>query len=242
MKISVVIPVFNEEACLEELWKRLGPVLRGTGLDFEVILVDDASEDRTWNLIQDLHHRELRIKGIRLAQQQGHQIAFFTGLSSAQGEAVIGMDGDLQHPPEKIPQLIQGWHEGFDLVYGFKTGQPGRNFFKKFLNQSFHRIFSLRMGNALHPETSDFQILDRTLAKKVAASWRPPVFLRCWIHFLAKKRKGVPFRAEKRYSGHSKQRFIPLFMIGLRSFLFFPADCKPGQPDFPLPPIAERIG
>ena len=242
MKISVVIPIFNEEACLEELWKRLGPVLRETGLDFEVTLVDDASEDRTWSLIQDLHHHEPRVKGIRLAQQKGHQIAFFAGLSSAQGEAVIGMDGDLQHPPEKIPQLIEGWREGCDLVYGFKTEQPGRNFFKKCLNQFFHRIFSLRMGSALHPETSDFQILDRALVKKVTASWRPPVFLRCWIHFLAKNRKGIPFRAEKRFSGYSKQKFIPLFLIGVRSFLFFPTDSKPTQPNFPPPPIAERIG
>lgn len=241
MKISIVVPVFNEEDCLEALWKRLRTVLQEIKIDFEIIFVDDASRDHTWNLIQKFHDQDTRIKGIRLAQQKGHQVAFFTGLSSAKGEAVIGMDADLQHPPEKIPELITEWREGFDLVYGFKTEQAGRSFFKKYLNQTFHRLFSLRMGSSLHPETSDFQILDRALAKKVVASWQPPVFLRCWVHFLAKKRKGIPFRAEKRFSGHSKQKFFPLLLIGLRSFLYFPRS-KNIMNDFHSYPISDRLG
>ncbi len=222
-QFSIVIPVFNEEHCLNALWDHLGAVLRQNGLESEIILADDHSTDRTWEIIQSLNHLDARIKGIRLAQHGGHQLAVFAGLQVSSGNTVITMDGDLQHPPEKIPDLIRAWQNGSDLVYGFKTHQEGRGWFKKFLNHLFHQLLSLRIGIALHPDTSDFQIMDRSLVEKIKVSWRPSIFLRAWIHYRAQSRHGIPFQAERRYHGRTRHNFLSLLGLGLRSLIFFPS-------------------
>lgn len=226
LKFSVVIPLLNEADCLAELWRRLQEPLQSLGVDIEVLFVDDASTDDTWARIQGLRAKDPRVKGVRLARHAGHQVAFFVGFQEATGEAVITLDGDLQHPPEKIPDFFPFWQGGADLVYGFKTEQAGRSWLKKALNRLFHKLLSLRTGLELHPETSDFQMLDRSLVERIRQTWRPPIFLRGWIHSLAQRRSGIPFRAERRFSGRTKQKLIRLCGIGLYSLLSFPSDSE----------------
>ncbi|MCG2722566.1 MAG: glycosyltransferase family 2 protein, partial [Thermodesulfovibrionales bacterium] len=124
---SVVIPIYNEEENLSELYDRLITVMeklckgKGFPLDsFEIILVDDGSTDRSWEYIDSLHKKDPRIKGIRFSRNFGHHIALTAGLDYAQGETVILMDGDLQDPPEEIPTLYSKYEEGYDLVYGIR--------------------------------------------------------------------------------------------------------------------------
>ena len=238
---SIVIPLRNEEGCVEALWRRLHPVLSRTARDYEVIFVDDASTDRTWQSITRIHQNYPEVKGIRLGAHAGHQVTFFAGLQAASGEAIIMMDGDLQHPPEFLPELIQNWREGFDLVYGFKTGQPGRSRVKKNLNQFFHRLSSLRWGISLHPETSDFQIMDHSLVEAVVKGWHPSIFLRLWIHGQARRKKGIPFRAEPRFSGNTKQNIASLFWLGVQAFFLSPHLKR--QPHLtPLYSVRESLG
>ncbi len=219
MKISVVVPLFNEERCIQAFWQRLRAAINRIPFDFEVIFIDDASQDQTWRGICQIHKQDSRVKGIRLGLHGGHQVAFFAGLRQASGHAVIMMDGDLQHPPEKIPTLIQEWKKGVDLVYGFKTSQAGRGFLKKYLNQLFHWLLSIRSGVFFHPETSDFQILDRKLVEKILATWQPSTFLRGWIHRQATGREKIPFDAARRYGGKSRQSPIKLTGLGIQTLL-----------------------
>lgn len=239
-KISVVVPLFNEEGCVKAFWKRLKQVLGETPFEFEVILVDDASQDQTWQRVRQIQQEDSRVKGISLSQHAGHQIAFFSGLGLASGEAVITLDGDLQHPPEKIPLLIKEWQNGFDLVYGFKTSQAGRGFVKKKMNHLFHRLLSLRSGVPFHPETSDFQILDRKVAQRVLATWHPPVFLRGWIHRQATHRYQIPFQADRRYDGKSRQNPFYLLGIGIQTLLS-PSVHKSSNLH-PLYEVREKVG
>jgi len=226
MKIAIVIPLRNEEGCVPELLRRLKGVLEHVPWEWEILLVDDASCDRTWSCIRSFHREDPRVKGIRFAQPAGHEVAMFAGLEWACGDGVLTMDGDLQHPPEKIPDFVESWQDGLDLIYGFKTDQLGRSWFKMSLNRLFHLLFSLRTGISLHPETSNFQILGRRLVDQIVASWEPSIFLRGWFHRHAKKKKEIPFRADRRFWGRTKQNIPRLIAVGIRSLLFFPSNSK----------------
>jgi len=246
--LSIVVPVRDEAACLAAFWERLRAVLRPLSFDFEVIFVDDASRDQTWNRITRLHGEEPRVKGIRLAQHRGQQAALFLGLQSASGDGVITLDGDLQHPPERIPDFIRAWQEGAELVYGFKTIQRGRGFFQTLIHRAFNRILALRSGLSFHPETSNFQLLDKTLVSQVVESWNPSLFLRGWIHRKAQQKQAIPFEARQRFQGKTKYSTFTLCKLGLRYLWFFPAVSRTGLagrknsvPDF-LSGISESIG
>ena len=125
-RISVVVPAHDEEAVLEELAQRLTAVLDGLAGDWEVILVDDGSTDRTFWVMTELHRRDGRFKVLRLTRNFGHQLAITAGLDVARGDAVVVMDADLQHPPEVIPSLVGSWREGHDIVYAVMRSRAAR--------------------------------------------------------------------------------------------------------------------
>lgn len=166
--ISAVIAVYNEAACLPTLYERLTAVLSSLGCGHEIIFINDGSTDSTWPIIEDLHHKDPRVKGIRIETNHGHQIAFYTGLLYASGKIILWMDGDLQHPPEVVADFYKVMQEtAAELVYGYKMIQKKRGALKKWLNQSFHRIFGLIHGIRMHPETSDFQLIQAALVSRI---------------------------------------------------------------------------
>src|SRR5574342_721654 len=116
LELSIVVPVFNEAGNIEKLCSELIPVLGGLGVEWEVIFCDDGSDDATWKIIDILHKNDERIKGIRLSRNFGHQYALFAGMQQASGRAVITMDGDLQHPPELLPEMLERWRAGDKIV------------------------------------------------------------------------------------------------------------------------------
>jgi len=221
-EISVVIPLYNEAACLEELARRIQKTLDPMKIDYEVIFVDDASKDSSWDIILKWHAANLKFKGIRLRRNAGHQIAYFAGICHSSGKGIITMDADLQHPPEEIPQFMESWKNGYDLVYGFKTAQAGRSPLKKGLNRFFHGLFTFLTGVNLHPETSDFQLMDRSLTERLIATWQPHFFLRGWIHRSASKKNSIGFKADLRYRGHTKHSLARLAKLGFSALFLFP--------------------
>ncbi|MCX7793135.1 MAG: glycosyltransferase family 2 protein [Thermodesulfovibrionales bacterium] len=118
-EFSVIIPIYNEEDNIYELYERLSAVMGKLGA-YEIIMVDDGSKDRSWEVIKDIHQRDSRVKGISFSRNFGHHIAITAGLDHAKGNSVILMDGDLQDPPEEIPKLYEKFKEGYDLVYGIR--------------------------------------------------------------------------------------------------------------------------
>ena len=115
--LSIVVPVFNEGGNVRPLFDALVPVLESTGMEWELIFSDDGSTDATWSTISALHEADSRVKGLRLSRNFGHQYALFAGMSIATGDAIISMDGDLQHPPELVPELVGRWRSGDQIVH-----------------------------------------------------------------------------------------------------------------------------
>ena len=130
--LSVIAPVFNEEAILHEFYRRLSQVLDGAGESWELVLVNDGSRDRSPQIMRELHEQDPRVKVLNFARNFGHQIAITAGMDYAQGDAVVIIDADLQDPPEVILDLLAKWREGYQVVYAVRGERKGETWFKEF--------------------------------------------------------------------------------------------------------------
>lgn len=222
--ISIVIPIFNEETILPELERRLGPVLNGLDPETEVILVDDGSVDRSFALMQDLHHRDPRFKSIRFSRNFGHQIAISAGIDHAQGDAVIIMDGDLQDPPEVLPAFIAKWREGFDVVYAIRTKRK-ENIFKRAAYAGFYRIMRRLSYLDIPLDSGDFCVMSKRVVHTLQSLPEKKRFvrgLRSWAGF---RQVGLMYERDKRFAGTPKYTLSKLFSLaydGIFSFSTFP--------------------
>ena len=127
----------------------------------EILLIDDGSKDRTWEIMKELSGKDARVKAIRLSRNYGHQLALTCGLDQARGEAILIIDADLQDPPELLPEMLARWQEGYDVVYGRRRSRQGETALKKFFAYSFYRLISKITGIHIPPDTGDFRLMDR---------------------------------------------------------------------------------
>jgi polyisoprenyl-phosphate glycosyltransferase len=165
-KLAVVIPCYNEEAIVETLLKRLTDALTGcvTGRhidSYEIITVDDGSQDRTFAMLASAASKDKKIKLVSLSRNCGHQVAISAGLDYAQAEAVIVMDADLQDPPELIPEIVGVWKKGFKVVHMKRRARKGEGFFKKAAAKMFYRVLNAFSTVPIPPDTGDFKLLDK---------------------------------------------------------------------------------
>ncbi len=167
MKLSVIVPVFNEEENLPRLYARLSPVLETITPDHEIILVDDGSRDGSWATIVSLHERDSRVRGIRFCRNFGHHIALTAGLDVARGDLVAMMDADLQDNPEDLPTLLQKIKEGYFLVYGIRKARQDP-VFKRVTGSLFWKWIN-RLGGVAMPEN---QTMLRVMRREVADALR----------------------------------------------------------------------
>lgn len=224
--ISVVIPVYNEERGLPLLTGRLLPVLEGLGLTFEVIFVDDGSRDNTLARLRDLHGRDPRFKALALSRNFGKEIAVTAGLRAAAGDATILMDADLQHPPEVLPQLIAGWREGADIVYGARTDRTADGPLRRAFSIAFYRLFQMLSGTELHEGGGDFRLFSRRALdafNQLGERARFNKGLYAWIGY---RTLAVPFEVAERADGGktrwSFRRLTRFALDGLASFTTLP--------------------
>ena len=167
--LSIVIPVYNEQGNLAPLAEALLATLRPLGLSFEILFVDDGSRDQTWQRISALSRAEPEIGGLRLSRNFGHQGALLAGLHAARGAAVISMDGDMQHPPEIVPRLIEAWQGGAKVVLTRRHDSQTTPFFKRITSSAFYWLYSRLADTPMEQGSSDFRLLDRQEAQQPAA-------------------------------------------------------------------------
>lgn len=167
VRLSVIVPVFNEEENLPRLYERLSPVLEGITPDHEIILVDDGSRDGSWAIITSLHERDNRVRGLRFSRNFGHHIALTAGLDMAKGDLVAMMDADLQDNPEELPRFIQKINEGYFLVYGIRKARRDP-LFKRITGKLFWKLINM-LGGVQMPEN---QTMLRLMRKEVADTLR----------------------------------------------------------------------
>lgn len=219
--LSVVVPVFNEEANLEELHRRLTEVLTRAVGTFEIVLVDDGSRDRSWEMIAALADRDPRVRGIRFSRNFGHQMAFAAGLDHATGAAVVIMDADLQDPPELIDELLRRHREGFEVVYAVRTSRHGESLVKRATAGAFYRLLRRLTQVDIPVDTGDFRLMGR---RAVDAFRRLPErhrFTRGLVAWLGFRSAGVPFERPARKAGETNyplRKMVRLALDGITSF------------------------
>jgi polyisoprenyl-phosphate glycosyltransferase len=203
-QLSVVVPLFDEQDNLSKLVERLISAVEKLGMSYEVILVDDGSQDATWLGIQETSLRNPYLRGLRLARNFGHQAALLAGLTRSRGQAIISLDGDLQHPPELIPKMIAAWEGGAAVVETSRRYNAQTGWFKKLSSLWFYRIFSAISDVQIEPGRSDFRLLDRRVLEQMLAFQQSDLFLRGVVGWLDFPSVTIEFEAADRYSGESK--------------------------------------
>ncbi len=222
MKISLLIPFYNEEDMIPLTLQTLEPILESVSPDHELLLIDDGSTDETWSIIQSANTRDRRIKGIRFSRNFGKEAALCAGLDAVTGDAVIIMDGDLQHPPEHIPQMVASWQEGFDIVEGVKQTR-GRESKKSRRNASlFYRLFHRFSGYDL-TNASDYKLLDRRVVDQWRRLGEHDTFFRGLSAWLGFKRTHFYFDVADRKAGKSKWSLFRLISLSLNAITSFTA-------------------
>lgn len=219
--LSVVIPMFNEESNVQKLVQSLKGVIDPMKLNYEIILVDDGSKDDTWQRIAELNESDKRIRGVKLARNFGHQHALLAGLHKARGQAVVSMDGDLQHPPETIPELVAKHQEGYQVVNTCRDDVEVASFFKRKSSSTFYSVFSYLTDVKMCPGSSDFRLLDRLALDHLLALKGVDVFLRGAVSWLGFHSTTVPYVAGKRFSGESKYTLSKMVNFARNSIISF---------------------
>lgn len=218
--LSVVLPVYNESDNLPELARRLGAVLESLGDTYEVIFVDDGSQDATQGILRSLHARDPHVRIVRLSRNFGHQAAISAGIDHARGDVIVVMDADLQDPPEEIPNLLAYWRQGYQVVYAIrhqrKEGLLKRSAYG-FFYRSLHQVASVEIPL----DAGDFCAIDRQVADVLRSMPERNRFIRgirSWIGF---RQIGVPYNRAARYAGKPKYSLFKLTRLALDGFFSF---------------------
>lgn len=224
-KISIVVPVYNEEENIQDFYRAVIKAMENISYDWEIIFIDDGSQDNTSALIHVLIEQDSRIKGIFLAHNFGHQIALTCGLDYADGNAVITMDGDLQHPPELIPALLEKWEKGYQIVQTVRLETEDISWFKDWTSRTYYKLFNAISDIKIKEGGSDFRLLD----KKVVLTFRQfrerARFIRGIINSMGYKQTILEFRAHKRKAGKSKftlKKMLAFALAGITTYSRFP--------------------
>jgi glycosyltransferase involved in cell wall biosynthesis len=223
-KVSVVVPVYNEEANLDALVARLERAFEGSGVDYEVVLVNDGSRDRSAEMLRAHHARNPRLKCIMLSRNFGHQVAVTCGLDHAQGDAVIVMDGDLQDPPEVLPGMIARWREGFDVVYAVRRRRK-EGWAKVVAYKAFYWVLNRVSYLDIPLDSGDFSLMDRRVVDLLASMPERNRFVRGLRTWVGLRQTGFEYERDARYAGESKYSFTKLVRLafdGLVSYSFAP--------------------
>jgi len=203
-RLSIVVPLRDEEEMLAALVGRLAAVLDELEGGWEVILVDDGSRDGTYGLAVELHGRDPRFRVLRLSRGFGHQIALSAGLDLARGQAVVTMDGDLQHPPEVIPELVARWEQGDEIVYAVMEERQGESRFKDWTARAFYRLLGRLSDIDVPTAAGDFRLVDRRALDAVRAMRESNRYLRGMFSWVGFRQSGVAYTSPPRAAGRSK--------------------------------------
>lgn len=224
--ISIVVPIFNEEAVLPELYRRINEVMNELGESWELILVNDGSRDRSADVIAALHQKDDRVKGISFSRNFGFQEAVTAGLTYASGQVVVLSDADLQDPPEVIPEMIAKWREGFDVVYGVRISREGETWFKKFTAKLFYRIIYRITSVNIPLDTGDFRLMNRRVVNAILRMPERNRFLRGMVPWVGYRQTGLAYQRQARFAGESKfnsiRQMLPFAVDAITSFSYFP--------------------
>jgi len=225
-KISILIPAYNEQEVLEQLYHRLGKLANDNkSYEFEFLFVNDGSRDQTMQIIKDYAEADDRIAYVDLSRNFGKEIAMLAGLDHVTGDATVIIDADLQDPPELIPKMVKFWEEGYDDVYAKRNSREGETWLKKITSKTYYQLLQKATSIEIQKDTGDFRLLDRRCVealKQIRESQRYTKGMFSWIGY---KKKEITYDRDPRAAGQTKWNYPKLinFAIdGLTSFTTAP--------------------
>jgi dolichol-phosphate mannosyltransferase len=218
--LSIVTPAYNEAPSLPALYERLRAVL-GDGEDWELIVIDDGSADDTVAVLAALHARDPRVRSVHLLLNSGHMKALVAGLDHADGDLVVTMDADLQHPPEIIPEIIARWHAGALVVNTIRRETRHESFLKKLSSRAYYEIFRRLTGIPIRPGMADFRGLDRRVVLMLREYREDTVPVRFLLAKLPFPSAEIPYEPQQRFAGTTKYTVSKMIAFAADSLFSF---------------------
>lgn len=225
MKLSIVAPVYNEQECLPEFYRRTRKVLVSIDLEVEWIFVNDGSHDQSGNVLSHLAKEDPRVRVITFSRNFGHQPAIKAGIDHATGDAVVTIDADLQDPPEAISEMVAKWREGYDVVYAVRIERKGESFLKKATASLFYRLMKRITRIDMPLDAGDYRLISRPVADALKQLTEKKPFLRGLISWLGFSQTGIPIKRAARFAGKTKFSVVKMLQFawsGITHFSFFP--------------------
>lgn len=219
--ISVVVPMYFEEAVAMECYRRLSSILNSNHYNYEIIFVNDGSTDRTLQILEGITIIDPRVRVISFSRNFGHQVAITAGITKAKGDAVIVIDADLQDPPELIPDMIKRWQQGYDVVYAMRTKRKGESWFKLFTAKYFYVTLKWMTDINIPTETGDFRLMDRKVVEVFVNMPEKSRFVRGMISWIGFKQIPIEYERDERFAGETKyplKKMLKFAFDGVISF------------------------
>ena len=224
-QLSIVIPVYNEVEVLPTLYHRLTRVMEGLGEPYEIIFVNDGSDDGSLTLLRELRTGDERVKLLGLSRNFGHQIAITAGLDHSSGQAVVVLDADLQDPPEIIPQLVEQWRKGYDIVFAVREKRHGEGLFKRATAALFYRLLRRMTSTQIAVDAGDFRLMSRKAVDTLRSIRERSRFIRGLAGWIGFRQTSVPYVRDVRHAGTTKyplKKMVRFAFNGLISFSSVP--------------------
>ena len=220
-RISIVVPVYNEEENIEHFAKSVEAVMGQLPYAYEILFIDDGSRDRSREILCALGERDPHVQSIFLARNAGHQLALTCGTDHADGDAVITMDGDMQHPPELLPVLIAQWEAGYDIVQTVRLTTEGVSLFKRLTSKYYYRLLNAMTDVEIQEGGSDFRLMDRKAVLALRRYREHARFIRGIVGAMGFRKTVVEFVAHERFAGRSKFSLHKMISFALDGILAY---------------------
>ena len=224
-KISVIIPLYNEELNIDAIYKRLNDVMILLNQDYEFYFINDGSSDNTLALVKELSQKNPKVHYKSFSRNFGHQNAVSAGIDSVSSDCTIIIDADLQDPPELIPEMIAKWQEGYKVVYAQRKERKGESIFKKLTAKIFYRILRKLSEVEIPLDTGDFRLIDKKVVEVMRLMPEKNKYLRGMIAWSGFKQIGIQYVRDKRYAGKSNyplKKMMQFALNGIVSFSSYP--------------------
>jgi len=221
--LSIVVPCFNEQECLSALHQRLSAAAKAAaGEDYELVLVNDGSTDRTWATMRGLAASDPHLVAINLSRNHGHQLALTAGLDFARGQAILLIDADLQDPPELLGDMMRAMREErADVVYGVRSSRAGETRFKRATAHAFYRMLANATEVAIPPDAGDFRLMSRRALDALLAMPEQARFIRGMVAWIGFKQIPFPYQRDERFAGTTKYPLSKMVRFALDALTGF---------------------
>ena len=221
-KLSVVVSCYHEKMALRQFSAETSKVLKSLSWDYELIFVNDGSQDGSIEILKELAAGDEKVKVVDFSRNFGHEAAMIAGMDYSSGDGIVCMDADLQHPPECLPGIIAKLDEGYDVINMVRTKNESAGWFKNFAGAAFYRLINILSDVKFEPNASDFFAVSKKAAKVLKTNYREKVrFLRGYVQNIGFRRTTIEYEARNRVAGESKYSIKKLFVFSINTILCF---------------------